>query len=182
MPYPTKADSIMPIRIFEPGDRPTSADFNRYFLQQHVAIKTVDESVSSSTTRQLDDELFAPVDDNTDYWVWCIIFYLGPSSGGDLVLDWDGPSGCTFDWVSDALGSAADGPVNTVSRNAQGISNTPAPGTLGTGTDLCVLVKGVLRTGASSGTLQLKWAQLSSSSTAVTVMADSTLILRRLTL
>lgn len=171
----------MPIRIFLPGERPSAADFNRYFLQQHAAIKSADENVTNSVTLQNDDHLFAPVDVNTDYWVWCIIFYTGPTTNGDLLLKWTAPSGATFDWMSDALGSAATSSVTTVSRNAQTLTSTPAPGTI-LGTDCCALVKGILRVAGTAGTLQLQWAQLAASATAVTVYADSTLIVRRLTL
>lgn len=170
----------MPIRIFAPGERPSAADLNRYFLQQHAAIKSANESVTSSITLQNDDHLFAPVTANTDYWVWCVIFYAGPTTNGDLQLKWSAPSGATFDWISDGIGSAATSSVTTLSRNAQGLANTPAPGTI-TGTDICALVKGILRIGGTAGTLQLQWAQLASSATAVTVYADSTLIVRRLT-
>ena len=173
----------MPIRIFADGERPTAGDFNRYFLQQQVSLKTANESVVSSTVAQDDNHLFSTVVANTDYWVWAMIFYTGPGTGvggADLLMDFDGPTGATFDWVSDCVGSAATSTVSTVSRNLQGIGNTPSAGCV-SGVDATALIKGVLRVGANAGTFKFTWAQSNSSATAVTVYADSCMILRRLT-
>lgn len=172
----------MPIRLFAPGEHPSAGDFNRYFLQQHSVIKASDESVTSSTTLQSDDHLFAPVFANTYYWVWCVIFYTGSglTTEGDMKINWNAPSGSTFNWVSDGLGSGATSSVSTLSRNAQGLGNSPAPGTVGS--DTVAPIKGLLLTGGNAGTLQLTWAQNVSSTTATTVYANSTLLVRRLTI
>jgi len=171
----------MPIRIFNPLERPSASDFNRYFMQQHSRVKSSDESVISSTTLQDDNHLFAPVDANTDYWVWCLIFYTGAAEpvDGDCKLNWDAPSGATFDWLSDSLGSATTGPVNIVSRNKQDIGSSPSAGT--TGGNTAAPIKGLLRVGGTAGTLQLTWAQLASTATPTTIYAGSTLLVRRLT-
>lgn len=172
----------MAIRLFVAGESPSAADFNRYFMQQHVAMKTANESVTSSTVLQDDDHLFAPIVANRVYWVWCMIFYTGPSTGAggaDLLMDWDGPTGTTFDWLSDSLGSATTASVSIVSRNLQTITSTPAAGTV-SGVDTVAFVKGVLTCGSTSGNFRLQWAQSNSSGTAVTIYADSTLIIRRL--
>lgn len=171
----------MPIQIFDHNvdAQPSATDFNRYFMQQHSVIKPSDESVTNSTTLQDDDALFAPVDANTDYWVWCIIFYTGPSTNGDLKINWDGPSGATFTWVSDSLGSAATTTVGNLSRNDQDLSTSPAPATVAV--DCVAPVKGLLRIGGTAGTFKLTWAQATASATPCTIYAQSTLILRRLT-
>lgn len=171
----------MPIRIFNSGERPSASDFNRYFMQQHSVVKPSDESVVSSTTFQDDNHLFAPVDANTDYWIWCILFYTGAAEpvDGDLKIKWDAPSGSTLDWMSDGLGSATTNSVNILSRNHQTLANTPSPGT--TGGDTVSPIKGLLRVGGSAGTFKLTWAQLASTATPTSIYEGSTLIVRRLT-
>lgn len=172
----------MPIRDFIPGERPSAADFDRYFMQQIHVVKPSDESRNTTTTLTADTHLFVPVLANTDYWVWCLIFYTGPSTNGDLKIKFTGPSGVSFDWISDAIGSAATSTISTVSRNAQSIAagGTPSAGTI-TGSNGTCLVKGLLRVGSTAGNLTLTWAQLASSATDVTVFANSILIARRLT-
>lgn len=169
----------MPLRTFISGERPSASDFNRYFMQQHSVVKSADEFVTSSTVLQQDGHLFAPVDANTDYWVWCLIFYTGDAAAGDCKINWDAPAGATFDWVSDGLGSGATGSVSIVSRNWQSIAGSPAPGTIGT--DTACPVKGLLRVGGTAGVLELTWAQLTSSANPTVIYAGSTLLVRRLT-
>jgi hypothetical protein len=174
----------MPIKDWLAGEQPSAADMNRYFMQQHHALKTVDESVTNSTVLQDDNELFVPVQAGTDYWVSALIIYEGPENavGGDLKMGWSVPSGSTFDWVSDSLGSNASSTVEVISRSHQTAASQPAPGTVGIGTNIACIPKGVLRVGASSGIFRFRWAQLNATAVAsVRVKAGSILTLRRLT-
>lgn len=172
----------MAIRLFVAGERPSAADVNRYFMQQHVSRKTANESVTSSTVLQDDDHLTAPIVANSVYWVWCVIFYTGPSTGAagaDLLMDWDGPTGTTFEWYYDGLSSDVTSSISVLSRKLQSITDTPAIGTVNT-VDTTVFVKGVVRCGSTSGNFRLQWAQAVSNATPVTLYTDSTLIIRRL--
>lgn len=170
----------MPIKNFIGGvvadvDAP---DLNLYLIQSHHLIKPSNESVTSSTTFQNDDHLALQVAANTNYWVICQILYTGNTSG-DLKIGFLGPSGATFKWCSDALGSAAVGNADDVSRSMQIISSSPVAGAI-TGNDTVACCKGVLRVGSSGGTFRLRWAQGTSSGTATTVKSGSTFMIRRL--
>ncbi|WP_068925048.1 hypothetical protein [Planobispora rosea] len=170
----------MPITDFVAGQTPNAADLNRYLMQQAHVIKPGIESVTSSTTLQNDDHLFLNVSANTDYWVQAFIIYNG-ATGGDLQIGWSAPTGSTFDWVSDGLSTAATTSTDEVSRTAQGVTNAPSVGAVGSGNNCTVSPKGLLRVGANSGTLRLRWAQSVSSGTATQVTTNSFLMARRLT-
>jgi hypothetical protein len=172
----------MPLKDFTHLERLSAADMNRYFMQQAHVIKGSDESVASSTTLQNDNELFLSVAAGTSYWVQGLIIYSA-ATAADLKISFSGPSGSTFSYVSDAIGSTATAGVSTVSRSLQSLGSTPSPGGIGAGlaSAAAFLPKGVLQVGANSGNLQLQWAQLASSATATIVHARSVLIIRRLT-
>lgn len=169
----------MPIRTFAAYERPSSADFNRYFMQQMHVIKASNESVTSSTTLQDDDELFFSVTANTDYWMVCLILYQA-STAGDLKGTWSAPSGSTLDWVSDALGSSATASIGSVSRTHQTLATTGQPGGFGA-FDGVAICKGLLSIGSTAGTFRFRWAQLASDATATQVRSGSMVTLRRLT-
>jgi len=177
----------MPIKDWIAGERPSAADLNRYFMQQAHAIKSTDTTITSSTTLADDPHLFIPVQAGTDYWVQGMIIY-NASSAADLKITFSGPSGATFDWVSDSLGStiaAGSGAVDIISRSLQGLGSTPSPGgaeqPAGTRVDAVSVPKGLLRVSSSSGTLRFRWAQLASGSPGTIVRAGSLLMIRRLT-
>jgi hypothetical protein len=170
----------MPLKDFTHLERLSAADMNRYFMQQAHVIKGSDESVTSSTTLQDDNELFLSVSAGANYWVQGFIIYSADAAG-DLKISFSGPTGSTFSYVSDAIGSTATSSVSTVSRSLQSLGSTPSPGGVGSGTNVVFMPKGVLQVGGTAGTLRLQWAQLASSAVATTVRARSLLIIRRLT-
>jgi len=177
----------MPIKDWLAGENPSAADLNRYFMQQAHALKTADDTITSSTTLVDDDQLFLSVQAGTDYWVQAMIIY-NASAAADLKCTFSGPSGSTFDWVSDSLPStiaAGSGAVDVISRSLQGLGSTPSPGgaeqPAGTRVDAVSVPKGLLRVGANSGTLRFRWAQLASGSPGTIVRAGSILVIRRLT-
>ncbi|MEV4286440.1 hypothetical protein AB0K40_13140 [Nonomuraea bangladeshensis] len=177
----------MPIKDFQFMESPTAADFNRYFMQQIFIRKTADESVTNSNVIQDDNHLFTDVVANTDYWVTSFIIYEGaantdPNGGGELWMSWQAPSGSTFDWVSDSFGTNAASAVEIVSRTHQQLASTPAAGTVGLGTNLTAMCKGVLSVGPNPGVFRFRWAQFTpNASVSTRVKANSCLILRRLT-
>jgi hypothetical protein len=172
----------MPIRTFVDGDRPSSADFNRYFMQQDFVVKPVNESVTNNAVTQADDHLFFPVLANTDYWVLGLIFY-DADSGVDFKMAWNTlPSGSTFSWGFDGVPNIATSFVGNVSRSVNTIaSSPPTAGGIGVGSVGTCIVKGLLRVGSANGTLAYRWCQGTAGPTAVTCRAGSTLIVRRLT-
>jgi len=170
----------MPIKDFQVGAPLTAADLNTYLLQQSHVIKLADESVTSSTTLQNDDHLVLPVTANTRYWVQAMIIYTG-GSNGDLRYTFTGPTGASFDWVGDHLGEGVDSTTGIISRTVQSIGASNVIAGAVTGATQVALPKGILIVGSSSGTLRLRWAQGTSSSTPTTVKAGSILMARRIT-
>jgi hypothetical protein len=83
--------------------------------------------------------------------------------------------------VSDALGTGETSSTGIISRSQQSGSGTSVPGTVGAGTPVLAVPKGVLRVGSSSGYLRLRWAQNVSTATATVVKTGSLLTIRRLT-
>ena len=172
----------MPIKNFSLLESPPASDFNRYFLQQVFVRKPSDESLASNMVVQDDNDLFFTPLLNTNYWITMFIIY-DADAAADLKLSWSVPTGSTFDYVSDALGSGASLGVFDVSRTYQfaPAGGTPSPGGIGSGSNVMALVKGVFQNGPNAGNFQLRWAQLASSAVATRVRARSCLIARRLT-
>jgi hypothetical protein len=175
----------MPIKDWSDGERPPASDLNRYPLQQLHIIKPSDQA-SSTTTLADDNHLFAAVAAGTDYWVQLMLIYEAHADN-DLKITFSGPSGATFDWMSDSVGSGAtstNGSDWTISRSLQGLGAQPAPAGIGTTglTRMLALPRGVLHVGETSGTFRLRWARLANTQgVATTVYAGSLLRIRRLT-
>ena len=136
------------------------------------AVKTVDESVTSSTTLQNDDALFVTVAANATYLLYCYLDYEG-ASAGDLKFSWSVPTSATmrFTIIGQTAASAAQTAV-TGSESTSYTVGADAAATLN-----AVLMTGTLVTSSSSGTLQLQWAQGASTGTATKVHAQSFLAL-----
>lgn len=168
----------MSIKDFSVGvPFPTAADFNTYPLQQHHVWKPSNESVANSTTLQNDDHLVIPVSANTTYFIQGMLIYSGLAAA-DMAFKWSVPSGSTFDWVSDALGSTATTLTDQISHTAQGAANQPAFGAIDGGIAVAP-VKGILVVGSVAGFLRATWAQSFTNGTAIVMQAGSYLMARR---
>lgn len=145
-----------------------------------TAYKTGDESVTSSTTLQNDDLLVLPVVANARYIMDALFFYTGAGDGptGGLKLGWTGPSGATMLWNNFGTNQNTGALVgyNVVAEN---IGGGRGVGTNG-GTQMSCAPKGTLVTGASSGNLQLQWAQGGSNATATVLKVGSFIRLTRI--
>jgi len=147
---------------------------------QLFARKTATESVTSSTTLQDDDELTVTVVANTVYAFDAVIFYDGSASGvaGDLKLRWVGPAGATLTVANLSLISSATGTQGDL-MDGQIINTDINIGTLGAGTTLAAVFRGLLIVAGTGGTYKAQWAQLTSGATATRLLADSHMILRQ---
>lgn len=173
----------VPIKDFAFLESPPASDFNRYFMQQEFVQKPSDESVVNSTTNQDDDHLLFTPRLNTDYWITMFLIY-DALAAADLKISWTVPTGSTWDYVSDAIGSAATtSSVFDVSRSYQfaPAGGTPTPGGVGSGSNVMALIKGLFQNGPNVGNFALRWAQGTASATATRVRARSCLVARRLT-
>ena len=155
------------------------SNLNRYLVQNAHVIKSADTSRTSTTTSADDPHLTMYVSANTSYWVQAMLIYSG--SNGNFQLRFAGPSGSTFDWVSDSLGGSVTSSFGVVSRTLQGLGNEPTMGGAAAGTNQCSMPKGLLQVGSNGGTLRVQWAQATSSGTATILRSGSILSVRRVT-
>lgn len=165
----------MPIRA---GHIVTVEDFDVFGV---VAYKSGDESVTSSATLQNDDVLVLPVVANARYIMDSQFFYTGAGDGatGGFKIGWTGPSGATMLWAN--YGTTQNLSPTLVNYNVvvESIGGGRGVGTNGATVMSCV-PKGVLNTGANSGSLQLQWAQGGSNATATVLKAGSWIRLTRI--
>lgn len=163
--------------VFSTGDVPTAAQVNTWFVNILFARKTADETISSSTTLQNDDHLFVSVAANTVYDVTLEMRELS-QPGDDFKLGFTMPASATF---TGALRGPATSATGFSGAETQSIEFTGGPLAIGgvAGVNLPISVRGLLITAGTAGTLQIQWAQNSSSASGTTVKANSYLLLRQ---
>ncbi|MBL8000104.1 MAG: hypothetical protein JNL32_15895, partial [Candidatus Kapabacteria bacterium] len=133
--------------------------------------KTSDESVTNSTSLQNDDDLDFSIGANQTWEVEVMMRVYG--GNGDIKFALTLPAGASM-WVSacgDENGSADDYLEMTVSGTGYAF-NPSGPWNLST-TGSLVHLKGVVVTGGTAGTVQLRWAQNVSDGTATVVKSMS---------
>lgn len=142
-------------------------------------VKSADESVTSSTTLQNDDELFASVLANTNY-VFEGVFNFTGDTNADFKMAFTFPTGAelymhfmTYDTALTNFGSFAQ------YNPASGTSS--AGGVGGATTYRPTHVRGSLFVGGTAGTLQLQWAQNASNAAATILRKGSLLIVEQAT-
>lgn len=165
----------MTIPTWSVGQVLTASDVNNWFVPL-AAYKSIDQSITSSTTFTDDTVLGLTVAANASYIVDMSLIYDGDSAG-DLKLQFTKPAGAshTNTFLSSLGGTAATTSDNVVS----GGSTVPILGCLGAGTNCGMLWKSFLSVSSTSGTLQLQWAQNATSATATRVRAGSYLLAQR---
>jgi hypothetical protein len=169
----------MALPVFTAGSKPTAAQL--VSLQPVFVRKLADQTITSSTAMTNDTELFIPVLANVTYEVWAHILYTAGAAAATngIKVGWSGPAGATFDWSwygkidTDGTNAAA-----SVWVGAFAIGSTVNSGGAGA-TVLVGRPYGMLITTGTSGNLQFKWAQATSSGTGTVVKAQSFLCARR---
>ena len=142
-------------------------------------LKPANETVTNSTVRQNDDDLFWSVKPGS----WLLAYHLqtGGASAGDISIGFAGGSTTWrlqlqgFGLSSDAgnsTGSRKSIPVTLTSPGRFGVFNTPSL------VDVVDLVGSIVAT--VSGTLNLQWAQGTADATGVTIYTDSWLRAERI--
>lgn len=169
----------MGFKIFSVNEYLTEADVNSFLSQQVVAVKSANESVTSSTTLQDDNHLLVTVQPNTNYWLDMMLITDG-AVGGDIKLSIVVPSG-TARWMTSGLDVAATATLANVNRRSLtgGTSTGADVGTIASGTWTIIPPAGIIRIGASGGTVKLQWAQNTSSATATRILSGSIMRLLR---
>lgn len=159
------------------GHKVTIADFDAI---GSWALKTSNESVTSSTTLQNDDQLVLPVAANAKYTFEMFLIYDGAGAGlGDLKRDFTGPSGIVMNYANFGPNNSAAGltQYDVVMATLTDVSRV-----LGTNgaTAMTAQPKGYVATSSTAGNLQFRWAQNVSSATATRVLVGSWMKLTRI--
>jgi hypothetical protein len=143
------------------------------------ARKTASTPLTNTTTIQDDPHLQVSVAANAIYRLDGLLIFNG-ASGANLKMGWVAPASSTLDWTGAGQNTAASSSVGPIITNAQNISSTAyALGTIGTGTNMVAIIKGLLITAGTAGTFKLQWAQNTANATATTLVLNSNIELRR---
>lgn len=123
-----------------------------------VIKKTVDQSVTSSTTLVNDDQLFYPLQASTSYYFEALIEFTA-TVGGDIKLAFTIPTAATLRWGP--ANSIKIDPTGTIVVQAQTVTSGAAVsfGYAAGGNRQQILIKGYVACGATAGNLQLQFAQ-----------------------
>ena len=137
--------------------------------------KTADESVSSSTTLQNDDELYAALAAN-EVVVFRLTLAFNASASGDIKMGFTIPSGASMWWNnSNSIYVAASGSI----FDNNNLDETGTRSINGEGADRTVTLVGYVANSSTPGNLQLQWAQDSSDPSLTKVLIGSHLLLWR---
>jgi len=161
--------------VYSTGQVLNASDCNNWFVPL-ASIKTADQSVTSSTTVVNDSELVLSIAANVSYKFDCFLEFEGGAFGtADMKWTWVVPASAflRYTWQGFAIGGGANaGEVHQATDVVASSSN-------GAGNLRGVSMQGTLVVGVNAGTLQLKWAQNTSSATTTTMHAQSCMYLYR---
>jgi hypothetical protein len=156
------------------GDNDTSIATTAFVKSLRLsAVRLADKTIVSSSVLQADEYLFLSLEANARYFIDGALIYTGQTFAagpGDFKVDWTIPAGAAMRWSRGGYASnAPTAPDLVVTDNA---AIRPL-GTFGPGTDVGALFKGWITTGATAGTLQMRWAQNASTAVGTTLRAGS---------
>lgn len=164
----------MPIPTWTPGQVLTASDVNSWFVPL-AAIKTSDQSVTSSTTMVNDTALVLTPAVSASYLFQCYIYFQAGTTG-DFKWQFGVPAGAFMRYM--ALYQGTGGGFGN--QNTNGAADVVAAQGNGAGVDNAVFMAGTLVMGSTAGNCQFKWAQNTSDGTASIVKAQSCLYLYRI--
>jgi hypothetical protein len=165
----------MPAPTWIPGQILASSDVNTWFVGRY-AYKSADQSVTSSTTLVNDSALALAIDANATYMFQMYLDYEGGTLGAsDFKFSFLLPATATLRYSH--INPSTTGVVVCSTNTGAGLT---VPGTGGAGALQGVTCLGTLNNGATPGTLQLQWAQATSSGTSTIVHAQSYMVLIRI--
>ena len=146
--------------------------------QDYINVVVTD---NNSDVLQDDDALVLPVLANSTYLIDGQLIYDGNIST-DLKVALMGPASATCTWVLRGIATnvvATSGNV-VLAASTIGDANALPVGSAGAGSKIAALITGVVRTGATAGSMRVRWAQNSSGASDTTIYADSYIALLRL--
>jgi hypothetical protein len=153
----------------------TAADVNNWLVPL-AAVKTADQSVTSSVILVNDNELVVTLAASCTYDFQCYLDYEGAAGAGNgIQWTWNGPAGYALRYQGIYNNTAAT-PILTSHTG----SFSASAGSGGAGVLQGASMFGTVVTAATAGTLTLQWAQATSSATATIVHAQSYMKLQRI--
>lgn len=158
----------------------TTASPTAYAGGEVYFVKPTDQVVNNSAVLVTDTALATgQLPANSTWLVEAWVMYDG-STAGDLKVAWSAPSGNTMTWNGTALGTGAASTTATPIIGAlAAATSAQLAGGVGVGTETAMWIRGTLLIGATTGPLQLQWAQNAADPTNLTVKAGSWLRLRQ---
>jgi hypothetical protein len=166
----------MAIPIWTVGEVLASSDVNSWFVPVE-AVRTSTQSVTSSTVLVNDTQLLVPVAANASYHFLTYLFYEGGTQGSsDIKVGYAVPAGTTMRYhriYANTSGLAVN--ISTLTE-----TDVQGAGTQGAGIACGLTHHGTIVTSATTGNVQLQWAQSTSSATATQVLAQSAILLTRI--
>ena len=166
-------------RTWTDGELVTAAIMNAHVRDELNAIgplvrlrKTADESVTSNATPQNDDHLFFTIGASEVWAVECVLFWTDNNiSASALRVGWSVPAACTGTYTFSYKGNVA---TAMVPSDPTGLGTNQIADRAQTA-DQTALIWATIVNSTTPGTVNLQWAQSSSSGTATTVKANSTM-------
>lgn len=167
----------MPVPTWAVGQVLAASDVNNWFVPV-AAVKTSDQSVTSSTAFVSDTELFVPLVALGTYQFECFLSYEGAAGNntGAIKWKWIVPAGTSVRYQGLFQGTGGGASVNGVFI----AGDTPASNTQGPGVLTGVSMIGTIVVSSTGGNMTLQWAQNVSNATSTVVHPQSCLILRRI--
>ncbi|THA82713.1 collagen-like protein [Streptomyces sp. A0592] len=160
------------LRITDLETRMTSAE-----AETRIAVKTADESVTSSTSLQDDDHLTLSVAAGGWYAV-DLFLDVEADPAGDLTIGWSVPAGATMSWTEGGISAGNTNNIGSIKLQRNDAATSSGVGIIAAGSS--VRPAGRLTVGGTAGSLQLRWAQTASSGTPTIVKTGSWLRLTRI--
>jgi hypothetical protein len=131
-------------------------------------VKTVDETITASTTLQADNELVLPVSVN-QIWTLDLQLLVQSPTAADFKCNFTVPSGTTYFFGADDFLSTAGSSAINLTLQTSGVSSM----------DIGVL-NVIVFVGATPGNITFQWAQNASNGGNTTVYAGSNIIAHKL--
>jgi hypothetical protein len=135
-----------------------------------LAVKTVDETVTSSTVLQNDDHLFFSIGSSETWFVRAGLWMVDPSAAADVKFAFVLPASGTILMSSIIVDSSSSLNLRHITTSGGTMSfDGIAAGYFGT-------FEGMVATGGTAGTVQMQWAQNTSNGTGTTLKKGSFLM------
>lgn len=143
--------------------------------------KTGNTSRSNTITGTADPDLQLPVVANAVYTMEAYLIVSGDAGSGQgrINLDWSAPAGAVGNWTGTLVDGNATAEPSAVRQFANDLTAARGSGTYGSGSDVGIMLRGLLVTTGTAGTYSLDWAQITADATATIVKAYSWLSLTR---